>query len=271
MTHRLSYYRWAVQHPQAEVAFLARTFEHYFHRPATLLRDDFCGGAGIAMAWAAMSQDHRALAVDKHPPTCRWAMREAMRVLAERAEDVVVVCADVGDARPPTVPRVEVTAAMNFGVLVYQTPATLVNYFRAARQSLKKNGLLVMDVYGGPGAMRPGVQSRAVTPPPASGVLPFTYHWEQVSVDHLTHRVRNAIHFEQRDGTWLRRAFTYDWRLWTLPELVEAMHAAGFDKAEVWCDTLDPATGQSDGRYRPIRSLPAREDWVAYVVGVKGT
>ena len=47
------------------------------------------------------------------------------------------------------------------------------------------------------------------------------------------------------------------------------MLEAGFKKAEVWCDTYDPTSNASDGLYRPTRQMPARDDWVAYAIGVR--
>lgn len=32
----------------------------------------------------------------------------------------------------------------------------------------------------------------------------------------------------------LRRAFRYDWRLWTIPELAEMLEEAGFDSMRAW-------------------------------------
>ena len=32
----------------------------------------------------------------------------------------------------------------------------------------------------------------------------------------------------------LRRAFRYDWRLWTIPELAEMLKEAGFDFMRAW-------------------------------------
>ena len=60
----------------------------------------------------------------------------------------------------------------------------------------------------------------------------------------------------------MRDAFVYDWRLWTLPELTRLVCEAKFDRAEVWMDT-------GDGCYEPTASLDNREDWVAYVIGVR--
>jgi hypothetical protein len=101
----------------------------------------------------------------------------------------------------------------------------------------------------------------------------FEYQWEQRDYDAVTGRIDCRIHFVVGgDGgvhRTRRNAFRYDWRLWTLPELIELMREAGFVRAEAWCDRYDARTGQSDGMYRPIARMGAREDWVAYVVGVR--
>jgi hypothetical protein len=71
--------------------------------------------------------------------------------------------------------------------------------------------------------------------------------------------VLNALHFqvETTDGEIVARytdAFTYDWRLWSVPELREAMREAEFERTEVH-DSLevlpravsDPSELKEDG------------------------
>ncbi len=266
--HKLDLYRLAVQHPPAEVAFLRRAYTHYFprHEP-TRLREDFCGSAAVAAEWVALDEDHRALGVDTHRPTLRWADRRATRVLGSRAQDLHLIHADVLEV---TAPRVDIVCALNFSAFIYHTRPSLLRYLRHARRCLDRRGLFVLDTFGGPGAIRPGVQTRRVTPPADEATPPFTYRWEQRAFDHATARIDCRIHFDLpgRPMHRVRDAFRYDWRLWTLPELRELVGEAGFDRVDVWCDGFDPARGTSDGLYRPVGSLPAREDWVAYVVAV---
>lgn len=290
--HKLDLYRLAVQHPQAEASLLRRIYErHRRGRFATLLREDFAGTAAIASAWVAQHEDCRALAVDIHGPTCRWAQRRGQRVLGERAEDLIVLCEDVRRVRSP---RVDVVAALNFSAFTFHDRNVLRGYFRGVRQSLRPGGLFVVDAYGGPGALRVGVQTRPVDPRAlslsgASGMPDddardftrpaFDYLWEQKSVDLLTARVDCRIHFRFRaragaPAFTMRSAFRYDWRLWSLAELAETMREAGFAQAEVWCDGVGGRggrrmTGPLAGVYAPVKSLPTREDFVAYVVGLK--
>jgi len=263
--HKLALYRRAVQHPQAEAAFLHRAYRHYHPQdPPLLLREDFAGTCAVAASWVDMDQEHQAMAIESHGPTTRWAQRTADRDIPERTSDLHVVEADVLDIDGP---KVDITCALNFSTFIYHDRASLKRYFQSARRGLRRNGLLVIDVYGGPGAMKTGTQSRQV---PASGQAPgFTYLWEQRSFDPVTYKTQCRIHFELADGQRVDSAFTYHWRLWTLPELTELMIEAGFRTSRVWCDRFDQEAGASDGVYRPTLRMPARDDWVAYVVAEK--
>ncbi len=253
---------------------MERAYGHYFKGAAPLLlREDFAGTCAVASAWVVMDEEHQAMAVESHGPTTRWAQRTANRGLGDRVDDLHVVEADVLEVDGP---KVDITCALNFSTFMYHDRAALKQYFKAARRGLRREGLLVVDAYGGPGAMRVGTQSRPVpadktsNPGAPPGAIPgFTYHWEQRSFDPISHRTECRIHFELEGGKRIESAFIYRWRLWTLPELVELMLEAGFKRAEVWCDRFDADAGTSDGEYRPTRGMPAREDWVAYVVGQK--
>ncbi len=272
--HRLALYRRAVQHPLAEVAFFERAWRRAQRSPGKLrrevrqpllLREDFAGTAAVAAAWVASHPQRQAMAVDRHAPTLRWAWRQAQRELGPRADDLHLVC---GDALAVRGPRVDVIAALNFSSFIFHDRSSLRSYFRAARQALRPGGVLVIDAFGGPGAQRLGIQRRAV---PAEEHGPrFTYLWEQRRFDPVTSRIDCRMHFELGRGSARRRidnAFRYDWRLWTLPELVEVMTEAGLAGATVWCDRFDARISRSDGRYRPTRHMPAREDFVACVTG----
>jgi hypothetical protein len=267
--HKLALYRRAVQHPDAEAAFLDRVYGHYKKTAPLLLREDFAGTCAVASAWVRMDDEHQAMAVESHGPTVRWAQRVADMELGDRVDDLHVV---QGDVMAVDGPRVDVTCALNFSTFIYHDRATLKQYFKAARRGLRRDGMLVIDAYGGPGAMRVGTQSRRVPGDDSLGAVAgdgFTYQWEQRAFDPITHRTECRIHFELDGGKRIESAFIYRWRLWGLPELTGLMLESGFKRVEVWCDRFDAAAGISDGVYRSIRKSPAREDWVAYVVGVK--
>ena len=263
LPHKLTLYRAAVQHPPAEVAFLERAYRHYRRRDPLLLKEDFAGTAANAMLWVTSSDEHQALAVDSHAPTVRWARKQADQWLGDRAGDLHLVQANVMSL---TSPKVDVVAALNFSTFIYHDRSSLLAYFRHARKSLKPDGIFVLDAYGGAGALLMQKQHRKAR---TEDDIIFDYCWEQRRINAVTSRVENHIHFSFDDGQVITSAFRYDWRLWSLPELLELMQAAGFARSQVWCDSFDAKTQQSDGAYKPMQRIDARKDWVAYVVGIK--
>ncbi len=95
----------------------------------------------------------------------------------------------------------------------------------------------------------------------------FTYVWDQAEFDPITHEILCKIHFEFRDGSRIRNAFVYDWRLWTLPELRELMSEAGFADVHVLWEGTDRKTRKGNGIFRRVRRGGNEKAWVAYVVG----
>ena len=97
----------------------------------------------------------------------------------------------------------------------------------------------------------------------------FTYVWDQVDFDPVSHDILCKIHYEFRDGTRMRNAFVYDWRLWTLPEMQEIMSEAGFHDVHVLWEGTDRDSGEGNGRFRRCTRGGDEDAWIAYVIGRK--
>jgi hypothetical protein len=67
----------------------------------------------------------------------------------------------------------------------------------------------------------------------------------------------------------MKRAFTYEWRLWTLPEIRELLEEAGFSKVTVYWEGTDEETGEGDGKYYPSLQGDADPSWVCYLTAEK--
>ena len=85
----------------------------------------------------------------------------------------------------------------------------------------------------------------------------------------MTGHITCHIHFDFRDGSRLPQAFSYDWRLWTLPELREVLAEAGFARSVVYWQGWDPKTGEPDGDFQPTEVADADAGWLAYIAAVK--
>jgi hypothetical protein len=120
----------------------------------------------------------------------------------------------------------------------------------------------VCDTYGGPGAWQVGKQKRRIKPHDRKDIPAFDYIWEQRDVDPLTGLVDCRIHFRFRQGKPMDNAFVYHWRLWSIPELIDAMREAGFGQVEVWSQ-------DEEGSWGPTERIGPCEAFVAYVMGQK--
>lgn len=256
MPHRLDLYRLAVQQPLTMAHLLVNAYAEFNpSRWPTRLREDFAGTAALAMAWVQRDHDHQALAVDNHGPTVRFAQRRARKL----GIDPTRFDYEEGDVLAVRSPKADVIAALNFSINIYHHRQDLLAYFKHARRCLRPGGLLVIDAFGGPGAMRISKQKRRVTPAGEENIPPFVYEWQQRDVDPLTGRIDCRIHFQLRDGRRIDNAFVYPWRLWQVAELIEALHEAGFNKLQVWCE-------DDDGQFGPVDRIGPREDFLAYIL-----
>ncbi len=66
----------------------------------------------------------------------------------------------------------------------------------------------------------------------------------------------------------IEQVFTYDWRMWSIPEIRDIMHEVGFRKTHVyWEGTAKDGSG--DGNFTRVDHGEACQSWIAYVVGEK--
>lgn len=256
---RYELYQRSVQEPEADIDFFLRAFRRHFGRAPTTLREDFCAAANTACAWVQHRATHRAWGVDLDPEPLAWGRaHNVARLTAEQASRLVLVEGDVRE--PAGVPPVDLIAAQNFSYFLFKTRAELRAYFEAARAHLAPEGLLVLDVFGGPDAQRMGEE--------VTRHQGFQYVWDQARYDAITNGIECHIHFRFPDGSQLRRAFSYDWRLWTILEVRELLAEAGFRLAEAYWEGAT-AQGEGNGIYTKRESASNEDAWLAYVVGVK--
>ncbi len=252
-------YSAAVQTTDSEIAFFTRVFrKHNNDRKPTIIREDFCAGALLCCDWVKASPSNRAIGVDLDPVPLAYGRKHYLSKLApEQAARVKLYQADVLTVRTP---KVDVIAALNFSFCVFKKRAQLMRYLSRCRTALKPNGIMVLDLYGGPEACQP---TREKTPRDG-----FTYVWDQAVYNPITSEAINHIHFHFRDGTRLRKAFTYDWRLWTPIELTEGLEEAGFRRTDVYWEGTD-GDGEGNGIFHPRRRVKQEPAWIAYIVGVR--
>lgn len=230
---------------------------------ARVLGEDFCGTAALSIEWAraggeAVAVDLDAGALAKHPdePGVR-KVRADVREVADAA-DVVFVG--------------------NFSIGYLHTRGELVGYLRHVRARVMDDGVFICDTYGGESAFATGFVHRP-HPIPKSlddvGGRVCRYTWEQREADPLTGMVTDVIHFRIEDCgeivEELDDAFVYEWRLWSVPELRDAMVEAGFARTAVYAKLADAVDDEGNAYVTPVED-PGEldESFIVLVAGHAG-
>ncbi len=251
--HRL--YQVSVQNPTSEVAFMKRVFKGTRKKEALTLREDFCGTAILSATWVKKTKGGKAQGIDLHKPTLDYAQKVNIDPLEDRADDVELVLGDVLDTYSF---QPDIIAAYNFSYFIFKERAKLLHYFTQVHKALKSGGMFFMDIYGGPEAQH--IQEEETDHDE------FTYVWDQAKYNPITGEILCHIHFDPEDGPRMKKAFTYDWRLWGLPEIKDVLRDAGFDKVDVYWEGTDPKTDEGNGVFKKSTKGDNSLCWVAYVV-----
>jgi hypothetical protein len=262
-------YRLSVQDPEHEVSMFLRFYKDAYGRMPTSLREDFCAGFAVCCEWVRRGADRTAIGVDLDPEPLSYGRTHYLSELsADQQKRIRLLQQDVLQTRD----KAEVIAAQNYSFFLFKKRAEVLAYFKSVHRALADEGLFVFDMMGG-SAMYANdvVEGRQVARPTAADKAhnpPFRYVWNQVSFDPITAHALFHIHFRFPDGSALEKAFTYDWRLWTIPELLEILEEAGFSQRDVYWETEDK-DGNPSGNYR--RATEGRPDpaWLCYVVAQK--
>ncbi len=251
-------YEKSVQTVDLEVEFLRDTYRALRGRDPSSLREDFCGTASLTCEWARSGPRRHAIGVDIDAGVLDWGRRNRLARLTETARArVKLLQADVRTVRTDAV---DIVGAFNFSYFCFKTRDEMRGYFARVRQALNEGGLFFLDAFGGPDA------SDIVKEQTKIGR--FTYIWEQAEFEPVTSRILCHIHFKFPDGSRIKRAFTYDWRLWTLPELRELLAEAGFSSSRVFWEG-DDGEGGGNGEFKEHATGEADPAWIAYIVAEK--
>ena len=251
-------YEEAVQSVETEVEFLAETFQRLRGRSAVSLREDFCGTASTSCEWVKTNPAHNAIGVDIDPDVLEWGERNRVGRLPESAQSRIKLINQ--DVMTVDTVAVDIVAAFNFSYWIFQRRDKMREYLSRIYSTLASDGLLFLDVYGGPEAYEEQTEKTK-----HDG---FTYIWDQAEFEPVTGRTLCHIHFKFSDGSQLKKAFSYEWRVWTLPELREILEEVGFTKIGVYWEDEDE-DGESTGEFSVDDTGKADLAWIAYVVAEK--
>ena len=249
-------YQRSVQEPSAEVEFFEEAYQAACGRAPKILHEDFCGTFAVSCEWAK-KRGRKAICVDIDPEPLAWGRENNLAKLSTTAQNRVDI--HEADVRIVLDEKADVLCAQNFSYWIFKTREELRGYFEIALQNLKSDGIFVLDLMGGGECF----EERRKDKRSLDG---FHYLWEMKKFDPVSHEATHLIHFGFKDGSKLKRAFTYSWRFWSIPEIRELLAEAGFSCSTVYWEGLDEETGEGDGEWKPCAEGTCDPSWIAYIV-----
>jgi len=258
LADRHELYEESVQCVEEECEFVSKTFKSIRGRAAQSFREDFCGTASAACHWVRQSPEHTSIGVDFDPEVLAWGLANRVgRLDDEQKQRVTLIESNVLEVKTDPV---DVIGAFNFSYFIFQQRELMKQYFRSIYDSLKPDGIFFLDAFGGYEAFEEMKEKTKYDK--------FTYVWDQKRYSPITGEMECHIHFKFPDGSKLKRAFSYTWRLWTLPEILEMLTETGFKNPTVYWEGTDE-DGDGDGVFKPDTHGEADAGWIAYLVAEK--
>ena len=255
-------YQESVQAPESDVEFFIDTYKALRGKEALSMREDFCGTALLSVDWCKTNPQRTAVGVDLDKPTLDWGMEHNI-VPANMTDRIKLIEGNVLDEPDE---KVDLTCALNFSYCCFKTRDELRAYFENARKGLKEDGILVLDLLGGTETMDELEEERE-----GDDDENYTYIWDQDKFNPIDHHMTCHIHFEFDDGSRMDKAFTYEWRLWMIPEVSELLKEAGYSKVRVYWEEFvddedDDEEMEGTGIYHDVAEAEQQESWVNYIV-----
>lgn len=252
-------YENSVQCHESDIEFINEEFKKLRNRKALTLREDFGGTGALACDWAAQSSQHQAWAVDLDPePISYGKSNHYQRISADAQKRMEYIEGNVLDKYDF---KTDVQVAFNFSYFIFKKRSELLSYFKSVREHLNKDGVFFVDIFGGTESCQELMEETEHDD--------HTYMWDCDSYNPLNGEVQYYIHFKTHsDDKLYERVFSYDWRMWSIREIVELMEEAGFSKVITYWEGVDD-DGDGDGIFYQSKIEENCESWVTYIAGLK--
>jgi hypothetical protein len=254
-------YEQSVQSPEVHIDWVVSIYQDLRNDYPVHLREDFCGTFQLSCAWVKRNRHNTAIGLDLDKEPISYGKRKHLLHLHPHQKNRIKIARQ--NAISITSPKADVILVGNFSFYILKDRRELVRYFKSAKRSLTQDGIFLLEMAGGPGMTARMTEKRTVKPEHSEK---FVYVWDQKSFDPIHRNGKYSIHFQFPNGKKIRDAFTYDWRMWTIPEVRDALAEAGFKKSVVYWETSH--RGEGTGEFLPAEEGDNAFSWIGYVVGL---
>jgi SAM-dependent methyltransferase len=256
---KYDYYLRSVQSPEEDAIFFRDAFiESFPGKKPLIFREDFCGTFALCCEWVKLNARHAAIGLDLDKEPLEYGKTHLLSQLSPAQQKRINL--REANVLGKKLPQADIIGALNFSYFLFKDRKTLLNYFENCYRALRNPGLLIIDCFGGPSTLAVNEDR--------TDHGEFVYYWDQSTFNPVTHESLFHIHFRIKGEKRREKVFTYDWRLWTLPELTDLLRDAGFKKVHVYWEGTTKK-GEGDGVFKRSNVGDDSEGWIAYLTAEK--
>jgi hypothetical protein len=260
---RHALYLVSVQDPLSEVERISKLYSELFHKDALSLREDFAGTFALSCCWVQSDEKRSAIAIELDRSILDYGEKNYWVNLED--DQKKRLCFYHKNSISTSAP-VDICVAFNFSYCLLHQRSELVEYFKKVYESLNREGILILDAFGGSESEVENVEQRVIDN--SDYLAPFTFEFVLERFNPVNRMANYYINFHYHDGVSLERAFEYHFRMWSLPELSDALREAGFSDVKIFWEQCD-SEGLGNGEFLFTREEENTIHWNAYVVGIK--
>jgi hypothetical protein len=255
---KYAHYYDSVQDIDRSLKFFEKAYRKHIGSAARVFREDFCGTFALSCGWIKRHPKNSAIAVDLDPEPIRYGKKHYLPALSKTEQKKLDI--RMSDVLNKSLPGADLIGAVNFSYYIFKERKQLLTYFSNCREKLSNRGMFLIDAFGGTETTEPNVDE--------TKFRTYTYFWDQDNFDPINNQSRFYIHYKRKGERKRERVFGYDWRMWTVPELRDILHDAGFRKTVVYWEGTN-AKGNGTGNFHPKEKEIHCSAWVAYIVALK--
>lgn len=248
----------SVQSPDVDVTFFRKVYKELKKKDPKIFREDFCGTFTLSCEWVKLNSKYQAYGIDLDPEPLEYGRSHYLTKLSDQQQRRIHLLEK--NVLTPDLPQADIIVAMNFSYFLFKSRMMLKQYFMNVYRATKKDGIFMVDLFGGSLCQDSNEEN--------SKYKKYTYYWDQEDFDPVSHRAKFHIHFKLKGQKKTENVFTYDWRMWTIPEIREIMEEVGFKKTHVYWEGTT-RNGEGDGVYTRTEKGEACLAWVAYIAAEK--
>ena len=251
------YYKKSVQSPEEDISFFKKTFKSFFKQPAHIFREDFCGTFYLAYHWIKDHSKNKAIAIDSDKKPIEYGIKHHLSKLEPSQKKRLQILNN--NVLDKNLPKANIISVSNFSYFALKERSLILKYFKNVRKTLFKKGLFILDVVGGPDCEQLSEEEVKHKD--------FTYYWDQDKFNPINRNGKYYIHFKRKGEKKRMKEFSYDWRLWSLPELKDILISAGFSKVHVYWEGTNKQ-GEGNGIFKKSKQGEVCDTWIAYLVSL---